>query len=111
MCIRDSYWSDCVVSDPDGDGINNSAYSIDGGAGAQDYRPLIEPWNNYTLVKCGDAGGDGRVGVSDGLKIIRGEPVASRWASDVNCDGRVGVSDGLKIIRGKPLTCCICCSC
>ncbi|UYZ39908.1 MAG: DUF3344 domain-containing protein [Candidatus Methanospirare jalkutatii] len=116
-----NYWSDCVVSDSNGDGINDSAYSIDGGAGAQDYRPLIAPWNNYTLVKCGDVNGDGYVTGYDNtlLKLYIGKVPgwlpASYWASDVNGDGYVTGYDNtlLKLYIGKvpgwKLTCRTCC--
>ena len=102
-----NYWSNCMVNDPDGDGINNSAYSIDGGAGAQDYRPLVAPWNNYTLVKCGDANDDGKIRTGDAYKVFYGYAV-SKWAADANGDGKIRTGDAYKVFYGI-LNCMHCC--
>lgn len=68
-----------------------------------------------TVVKCGDANGDGNVSVSDVVYLInylfKGGPVPVPWeAGEVNCDGNVSVSDVVYMINylfkgGAPLIC------
>ena len=40
-----NYWSDYISTDSNGDGIGDTPYNIDGGAGAQDMYPLMQPHN------------------------------------------------------------------
>jgi nitrous oxidase accessory protein NosD len=64
-------WSDYPGSDNDNDKIGDTAYDIDGGAGAEDYSPLMEPWVNYARVLCGDVNGDTLVNIGDGKKAAK----------------------------------------
>jgi len=41
-----NYWDDYSGGDADHDGIGDTPYNIDGGAGNKDFYPLMEPWNH-----------------------------------------------------------------
>jgi len=40
-----NYWNDWASPDVNGDGIVDNPYLLDGGAGAKDYYPLVNPWD------------------------------------------------------------------
>jgi len=111
-----NYWDNTTCTDANNDGICDSPYKIDGATAANDYYPLKEQWQNYTLM-CGDANCDGGVSYSDALKVFRRaqyhEAVCSDWAADANCDGGVSYSDALKVFRRaqyhEALNCCTGC--
>ncbi|MFW9995644.1 MAG: NosD domain-containing protein, partial [Candidatus Odinarchaeota archaeon] len=42
-----NFWSDYTGSDSDGDGIGETSYSIDGGAGVLDSHPLMVPFRDF----------------------------------------------------------------
>jgi parallel beta-helix repeat protein len=92
-----NYWGDNPENygkpghnDPDGDGIGETPYSIDGGTGAADSYPRIVPW-----WVCGDVDGKGGPPNWIDYLILRLHIVnpihppirTSTWAADVNCNG------------------------
>ena len=106
-----NYWDDWTTPDSTGDGIVDTPYALDGGAGAEDSYPLVVPWS-----LCGDVDRSGDVSVNiDAMKVFRNaiyeEPVCCGWAADVDCSGDVSVNiDAMKVFRNaiyeEPLDCC-----
>jgi len=104
-----NYWDDLTTPDSNGDGIVDTPYALDGGAGAEDSYPLKVQWR-----LCGDVNRDGSVNFGDMGKVRRhklfGESLCNPWAADVNCDGSVNFGDMGKIRRnrvfGELLNCC-----
>jgi parallel beta-helix repeat protein len=97
-------WSDYPGSDSDNDKIGDTAYDIDGGAGAKDYSPLMEPWVNYALVLCGDATGEGIVSMEDAQRVVGHDISTCEWAADVTGNGIVSMEDAQRIV-GHDLNC------
>jgi parallel beta-helix repeat protein len=97
-------WSDYPGSDNDNDKIGDTAYDIDGGAGAKDYSPLMEPWVNYALVLCGDATGEGIVSMEDAQRVVGHDISTCEWAADVTGNGIVSMEDAQRIV-GHDLNC------
>jgi parallel beta-helix repeat protein len=103
-------WSDYPGSDNDNDKIGDAAYGIDGGAGAKDYSPLMEPWVNYARVLCGDVNGDTLVNIGDGKKAAKLEIDTCDWAADVDCNHLINIGDGKKIAKLELNCCDPCCA-
>ena len=80
-CAHDNYignyWSDLACIDANNDGICDSSYNICGGT-MKDYAPLVQPWANYSRIKCGDVDCSGGVTTADVYPVFRrvfGDPV------------------------------------
>ncbi len=92
--IGGNYWSDYKGNDPDGDGLGNMSYSIDGD-GNSDYHPLCPP----SSVK-GDLNGDGTLTPADAAIALRlAATGAHDDAADVSGDGAVTSLDALMILQ------------
>ncbi|NOQ29064.1 MAG: hypothetical protein GQ566_03035 [Methanosarcinales archaeon] len=92
--IGGNYWSDYKGNDPDGDGLGNMSYSIDGD-GNSDYHPLCPP----SSVK-GDLNGDGTLTPADAAIALRlAVTGACDDAADVSGDGTVTSLDALMILQ------------
>ena len=102
-----NHWSDHKTPDVGDDGIVDTSYTIDGGAGVMDSVPQVVQWR-----LCGDVDRDGKVNIFDGKKVASGPGAycACIWAADVNCDDLVNIFDGKDIAAGKTF-CCICHPC
>ena len=117
-CAHDNYignyWSDLACIDANNDGICDSSYNICGGT-MKDYAPLVQPWANYSRIKCGDVDCSGGVTTADVYPVFRrvfGDPVCSDWAADVDCSGGVTTADVYPVFRrvfGDPVNCCTGC--
>ena len=65
-----NYWS-TAYGGSDGDGIGDTSYTVPDSLG-EDYRPLIEKFENYPAPAaglCGDVNEDGDVNVLDATKV------------------------------------------
>ena len=99
-----NYWSDYDGEDPENDGIGDDLYQIDFALAAYDYYPLMYPWQNYALVKCGDVDCNDAVNPTDALKVYNGD-FTCEWTADVDCNDAVNPTDALKIYNHN-LNCC-----
>jgi subtilisin len=92
--IGGNYWSDYKCDDPDGDGLGNTSYRIDGGSNL-DYHPLCPP----SSVK-GDLNGDGDLTPADAAIALQlAVTGAHDDAADVSGDGQTTSLDALMIMR------------
>ncbi len=92
--IGGNYWSDYKCDDPDGDGLGNTSYSINGGSNL-DYHPLCPP----SPVK-GDLNGDGNLTPADAtIALHLAVTGAHDDAADVSGDGQTTSLDALMIMR------------
>jgi len=92
--IGGNYWSDYKCDDPDGDGLGNTSYSINGGSNL-DYHPLCSP----SSVK-GDLNGDGDLTPADAaIALHLAATGAHDDAADVSGDGQTTSLDALMILR------------
>ena len=111
-----NYWSDYPGVDANNDKIGDTAHGIDGVAAENDYSPLMEQWQNYELILCGDVNCDTFINVRDATKVMNragnpSYPLDDEWAADVNCDTFINVLDATKVMNragnpGYPLGCC-----
>ena len=102
-----NYWDD--HEDPtDPDGIMDTPYPLDGGAGAMDSYSAAVPW-----WRCGDVNRDGPVNAQDSLGAFRGLICSSRWAANANgcVDCQVNAQDSLRMFQGTQDCCPTCCWC
>ena len=108
-----NYWSDYTGSDLNNDKIGDTTYGIDGVAAEEDYSPLIEQWQNYELILCGDVNCDGNIDFGDVVAVrnhwFYGFSLSSGWAGDVNRDGNIDFGDVVAVrnhwLYGFPLNC------
>ena len=114
-----NYWGSAYTgTDADGDGLGDTPYVVPDSLG-EDYRPLMEPFENYPEAAagiCGDVNEDGDVTVLDATKVKNragnpSYPLDDEWAADVNCDTFINVLDATKVMNragnpGYPLSCC-----
>jgi len=111
-----NYWDNDTCTDANNDGICDSVYKIDGATAANDYYPLKEQWQNYTLM-CGDVDASGEIKYKDVARLKKhyftGYALASEWAGDVDCSGEIKYKDVARLKKhyftGYALHCCTGC--